>query len=406
MRIFPKGTAPQDLVFSVTSNGAPVSGVTVLIKSKGEFSISDSNFLVPADTRLEAVSAATNEAGQATFSRDQLTFGMAYEYTVYPPPNGGAEQSFKTGVFSLGVEDGNDDPYRVFVDLEYAPAPLAVVSNSLANSDISESGEIRIVFNRDIEIAPGTVDGIRAVLSGGVQNPWGVQLAAPQDGAKTAGGSLSAGRVQEPVPSGALDQTFSVGLSLLGMKTDEASFQLGKLETRSYGIGTQIGIPLNARHSLAIRGVLIAHDYDGNTLDDKVDFALGVTGRGELFQTEAALKPFLGIGLSVSSETTLGQTAKDELFPSEVTKTSVSLELDVGARFWLASGRRFFLDLIAGLMRSDLFYEETTLIITERNIDGQVFRIATEDIDRGYFLLNGSPASVLSRAEVVFGYRF
>lgn len=165
VRIFPTGTAPQDLVFSVTSNGAPVSGATVLVKSTGGFRISDSGFLSPADTRLEAVSVATNEAGQATFAKDQLTFGMAYEYTVYPP-NGGAQQSFKTGSFYLGVEDTSADPYRVFVDLEYAPAPLAVASTSLASTDTSASGQIRIVFNRDIEIAPGTADGIRAQLSG------------------------------------------------------------------------------------------------------------------------------------------------------------------------------------------------------------------------------------------------
>lgn len=241
--------------------------------------------------------------------------------------------------------------------------------------------------------------------SPGSQNPWGAQLSPAQGQAPSSSGAPAARSVEAPVPGGALDQTFSIGLSLLGVKTDEASFQSGKLETRTYGFGTQVGIPLNPRHSLAVRGVLFVHDYDGNTLDDKVDFALGVSGRGELFQTEGVLKPFLGIGLAVSSETTLGQTAKDELYPSEVTKTAVSLELDLGARFWLASGRRFFLDLIAGLMRSDVYYEETTRNIVERTIDGERYRVATEDIDRGYFLLNGSPVSFLSRAEVVFGYR-
>jgi hypothetical protein len=206
--------------------------------------------------------------------------------------------------------------------------------------------------------------------------------------------------------AGALDRSLSVGLSLLGLKTDESSFQSGKVETRSYGFGTQVGIPLNSRHSIAVRGVMVVHDYDEGILDDKVDFALGFSARGELFQTESVLKPFLGIGLAVSSLTDLKQTAIDSLYPLEVTKAAVSLELDLGGRFWLANSKHFFFDLIAGLVRSDLYYEETTRRVIEQVINGEPSRVATEDIDRGYFLIDGNPATFLSRLEMVIGYSF
>lgn len=171
IRLYPKNTQVKDLEVLVTNNGAPLAGAQVILRSQGANFLDPlhTNFLAPKNSRAPSQTITTGADGKAVFPAAELVLGGHYTYTVLPP-DGGATQTVAAGTFIVGLRsDASDDhPYLLTVNLNQSVGSLAILSKSTDGNDPNPSGTATIYFNREIEIVPGTEDGIRASLEGEV----------------------------------------------------------------------------------------------------------------------------------------------------------------------------------------------------------------------------------------------
>lgn len=169
IRLYPKNTQVKDLGVLVVSNGAPVAGAQVVLRSRGDNFLDPlrANFLTPRVARAQSQSQTTGEDGKATFAAAELVLGGYYTYTVLPP-EGGTKQAATAGTFVLGLrsESSASDPYQINVNLDQSVGALAVLSRSTESEDPNAGGVLTVYFNREFEIVPGTEDEIQATLSG------------------------------------------------------------------------------------------------------------------------------------------------------------------------------------------------------------------------------------------------
>lgn len=182
-RLYPKGAGTNDLKFVVTFDGAPQKDATVQLRPSGSnfLDLIDSEFfLSPISVGQKPLSATTDEAGEALFSKDELVLGAKYNYIVFPPNNGAdrttviqEEGKFVVGVRTSDGAAGKSDPYIMYVNLKQPAAKLEIVSRSPAdNNNFNPSGIVSFYFNRPIELIPGIQDSISAELS----NSHGAEL--------------------------------------------------------------------------------------------------------------------------------------------------------------------------------------------------------------------------------------
>lgn len=173
IRVFPKGVETQNFVFQVFSQGKVMSDATVrLMPSQASF-FDSQDFLMPTSSRTNILVEKTDSNGNAVFKATELMLGGSYRYLVIPP-NSGANEVVASGAIQVGLKEdkdssGKQDPFRVLVDLSSARFDLQVISTNATTKDVINGGTLFYVFNRAIEIVPGTADEITASLSNSIQ---------------------------------------------------------------------------------------------------------------------------------------------------------------------------------------------------------------------------------------------
>jgi hypothetical protein len=173
IRMYPRDLATQDLKFMVTSFAEPVKGAVVHLKPNSgalaENSVVDeTGFLIPTNIGSTNFTAETDDSGLAVFAAADLMLGARYEYIVLPP----AGESFLEpirGLVELKIRNADDRtsaafPYLQLVAFDGTSPKLAELQFSTQSQNYAEDGKLIIVFNRKIEILPGTEDGITATL--------------------------------------------------------------------------------------------------------------------------------------------------------------------------------------------------------------------------------------------------
>jgi hypothetical protein len=172
--VFPRGVATQDVTFIVQSFGEQVKDATVHLKpSTGGTAalavVDEAGFLIPTAVGAPNLTAVTDADGIAKFAAGDLMLGARYEYVVLPPA-GDAFLEPIAGLFQLTVRDNNDpvttvSPYIQFVNFQGSAPLLAELQFSTDSLNYDESGSLIVVFNRKVEILPGTEDEIVATLA-------------------------------------------------------------------------------------------------------------------------------------------------------------------------------------------------------------------------------------------------
>lgn len=171
--LYPVGTRTQDLTLAVVYAGTPVKNATVELRPTG-LNLLDkmedspaaakvsNKILPPRDLRLKTLTVTTNDAGVATFAKDDLVLGGIYRYAVIPPDTLGfaSTELDVTGTVVVGLQTGEigRDPYRYTVALRPLAAKVAVVQTSLDSQSISPDGTLTIVFNRPVELISNADD--------------------------------------------------------------------------------------------------------------------------------------------------------------------------------------------------------------------------------------------------------
>lgn len=165
--LYPTGTRTQDLTLSVVYGGLPVNNATVQLRPTGRNALdpieansegnSANRILPPRDLRLKNLTVNTNEAGVATFAKDDLVLGGIYRYVVIPPDSltSASTELDATGTIVVGLQtsaNGGRDPYRYVVPLRPLAAEVKVVQTSLDTQSLSPDGTLTIVFNRPVEL--------------------------------------------------------------------------------------------------------------------------------------------------------------------------------------------------------------------------------------------------------------
>jgi len=166
IRVYPLGVETSDLKIVVNSNGKAVEGALVDLTPTGENALHQDNFLAPRNVHALPMQVKTNASGVALFEKARLTLGGKYKYRVIPP-TGGTEQTFAQGEVVVGLlaEAKTRDPYMINVSLQDPRPALAILAISTVSNDVNAEGMISVTFNRAIEIVPGTIENITAVLA-------------------------------------------------------------------------------------------------------------------------------------------------------------------------------------------------------------------------------------------------
>jgi hypothetical protein len=155
----------KDYIVRVDHNGGSLEGASVYLKPSGEgYGLDDTDTIPNDPIRYPVLSGVTDESGNATFAAADLAWGANYEYYVRPP-DGGALVEAKSGDTYVGLSTSQQDPYLLSISLDLVDVDLAVISTSTGTNDTSANGSISYIFNRDIEILPGTEKTIYASLT-------------------------------------------------------------------------------------------------------------------------------------------------------------------------------------------------------------------------------------------------
>lgn len=172
--VYPRGVATQDLTFIVQSFGEQVKDATVHLKphtggSEALAIVDEAGFLIPTVLGTANLTATTGADGIAKFAANDLMLGARYEYVVLPPA-GDAYLEPVAGLFQLNIRDNNTpvttaSPYIQFVNFQGSAPLLSELQFSTDSRNYDETGRLIIVFNRQIEILPGTEDEIYASLA-------------------------------------------------------------------------------------------------------------------------------------------------------------------------------------------------------------------------------------------------
>jgi hypothetical protein len=175
VRIFPMTALAKDFEVSVHHNGAALEGAQVTLRpTGGNFgTVAGGTVVAQAGHRYPTQSVTTDTTGKALFPAANLAWGANYSYLVLPPDGGAAIQA-TSGSFRVGASTTTGvNPYLLHVELAIANIGLIIVSQSTevldpppntGSNDPSATGSISYWFNRDIELVPGTADGITATL--------------------------------------------------------------------------------------------------------------------------------------------------------------------------------------------------------------------------------------------------
>lgn len=169
IRLFPAAPAGKDYQVVVSFNGAAVEGAAVqLIPTGGHVTpISGANYLDPVVTGYKTLQGTTDASGVATFPAAQLALGARYHYLVIPVDS--STQGVADGTVTVGYVLAPSDPYALHVDLADTTADLVIVSKSTDANSHDETGALKVVFNKPVELVPDSVDGAVATLDHAVQ---------------------------------------------------------------------------------------------------------------------------------------------------------------------------------------------------------------------------------------------
>ncbi len=155
----------KDYVVRVNHNGEPLEDADVLLKPQGwGYGLDAANTLTNVALRHSVLTGKTDDTGSATFAAADLAWGGLYEYYVRPP-DGGALIEASSGNTYIGLTSSQTDPYLLNVSLDLVDIALAVVSSSSSKDDPSSDGSITYLFNRDIELYPGSAKVTYASLN-------------------------------------------------------------------------------------------------------------------------------------------------------------------------------------------------------------------------------------------------
>ncbi len=171
--LYPTGTRTQDLTMTIVYAGLPVKNATVQLRPTGRNALdpveagenggSANHILPPRDLRLKNLTVNTDDAGIATFAKDDLVLGGIYRYVVIPPDSltTASTEFDTTGTVVVGLQTaatGGKDPYRYTVPLRPLFAEVKIVQTSLDTQSLSPDGSLTLVFNRPVEIVANADD--------------------------------------------------------------------------------------------------------------------------------------------------------------------------------------------------------------------------------------------------------
>lgn len=198
IRLFPKGYA-VDYRVQVSYAGRPMAGVKVLcqyLATNANTVAVDGSFLQPQNTTSGTVSASTDEGGVALLPGSQFVIGARYNCeAIYEQALEGRLLSADNLTLVAGVTQPN-------LQLSLAASGSLEGSFYALNSNVDSSdvlhganGQLRITFNRPVEILPGTEDCQVATLSAPDTNQNGTFGSLPTNqvggGSETVNATLS-----------------------------------------------------------------------------------------------------------------------------------------------------------------------------------------------------------------------
>ena len=177
IRVYPLGSQTKDLLVQVTSDGVVYKGATVNLVPTGTSTlrshVDGQGFLVPLNVHAMPLTGITDDNGMTVFKAETLVLGGVYDYSVIPRADEPTLATPARSTLTVGLlsEVAVQQPYFVTIDLKNSVGSLVAVSSSVklwnlaGNADFNEEGVITIVFNRPVEIVPGTEDNIVASLT-------------------------------------------------------------------------------------------------------------------------------------------------------------------------------------------------------------------------------------------------
>jgi hypothetical protein len=176
IRMFRVGENTKDLSVFVRNAAKPVAGARVELRPltfdsafDDQRQIGANYFLTPSPERLKKITTTTGEDGHAVFAAADLVVGASYEYLVFGDATGDS-YIWERGQLTIGLLPvrGDESPsatYVVNVDIADSAPVLKLISRSTDHQIYNETGDVVLVFNRPVELVPGTEDQLTAGLS-------------------------------------------------------------------------------------------------------------------------------------------------------------------------------------------------------------------------------------------------
>lgn len=169
IKVYPIGVETSDLRFRVVYQGKPQVGARVQLVTTGNL-LDDNSFLAPSPMTIRALpyNLETDGNGFAVFPANTLVLGAKLKYRVFPK-NSYNSVGLAEGSVVIGVASGPDKqnyPNDIVVDLNQVYPALKLVSSSIDDNHYTNSGELRLVYNRPVKFyQDDEVDLVRATLS-------------------------------------------------------------------------------------------------------------------------------------------------------------------------------------------------------------------------------------------------
>lgn len=224
IRLFPKGYS-VDYRLQVSFAGRPIPGVKVLcqyLATNANTVSVDGSFLQPQNTTSGTVSASTDENGVALLPGNQFVIGARYNCEAISDQNVEGRLLAADNIsITAGVTQAN-----LQVTLSASGVPDGSFYALYSNVDSQDvlhgaNGQIRVTFNRPVEILPGTEDCQLATLAAPDTNQNNVVAALPPN---TTGNGTS-----ETVSASLSSDGLTLTLSLRGA----TNLDTGDLGTRA-----------------------------------------------------------------------------------------------------------------------------------------------------------------------------
>lgn len=152
----------------VTNLGSPVAKATVRMQLVG---LPRSQFAITAPDlkRAPVLTVESDANGNAVFPANQLVRGGTYNLSAEMQTTGSVLRptnvSFVYGNNEVSTANQRDGQ-TAFIELSTIRADLQLISSNIQTGELNAAGSAVYLFNRDIELMPGTEDSLSASLSG------------------------------------------------------------------------------------------------------------------------------------------------------------------------------------------------------------------------------------------------